>query len=84
MIYTAPCVMFWMRAYPLLGQVGGGWTLDPGIREFLGPVKNGIEPVGECHLGPKEVKISRALYHPLPLAQIMDAARIKSITHRAI
>ena len=23
MIYTALCIMFWMRAYPLLGQVGG-------------------------------------------------------------
>jgi hypothetical protein len=28
MIYTALCIMFWMRAYPLLGQVGGGWALD--------------------------------------------------------
>ncbi len=26
-IYTALCIMFWMRAYPLLGQVGGGWAL---------------------------------------------------------
>jgi hypothetical protein len=27
MIYTAPCIMFWIRAYtayPLQGQVGGG------------------------------------------------------------
>jgi hypothetical protein len=24
MIYTALCIIFWMRAYPLLGQVGGG------------------------------------------------------------
>ncbi len=24
MIYTALCIMFWMRAYPLRGQVGGG------------------------------------------------------------
>jgi hypothetical protein len=23
MIYTAPCTMFWMSAYPLRGQVGG-------------------------------------------------------------
>jgi hypothetical protein len=30
LIYTAPCIMFWMRAYPLRGEVGGG---------FLGPVK---------------------------------------------
>jgi hypothetical protein len=34
MIYTAPCIMFWMRAYPLLGQVGGGWAL--GFESFLG------------------------------------------------
>ena len=36
MIYTAPCIMFWMCAYPLLGQMGGGWALE---FEFLGPVK---------------------------------------------
>ncbi len=29
--------MFWMRAYPLLGQVGGGWALE--FESFLGPVK---------------------------------------------
>jgi hypothetical protein len=28
MIYTAPCVMFLMRADPLRGQVGGGWALE--------------------------------------------------------
>jgi hypothetical protein len=31
MIYTAPlapCIMFWMRAYPLRGEVGGGWTRE--------------------------------------------------------
>jgi hypothetical protein len=27
-IYTAPCIMFWMRAYPLQGQVGWGWALE--------------------------------------------------------
>jgi hypothetical protein len=36
MIYTAPCIMFWMRAYPLQGQVGGGWA--PEFERFLGPV----------------------------------------------
>jgi hypothetical protein len=29
--------MFWMRAYPLPGQVGEGWALE--IESFLGPVK---------------------------------------------
>jgi hypothetical protein len=28
MIYTAPYVMFLMRADPLRGQVGGGWVLE--------------------------------------------------------
>jgi hypothetical protein len=37
MIYTAPCIMFWIRAYPLRGQVKEGWALD--IKSFLGPVK---------------------------------------------
>ncbi len=27
-IYTALCIIFWMRAYPLLGQVEGGWALE--------------------------------------------------------
>jgi hypothetical protein len=29
--------MFWMRAYTLLGQVGGGWALE--FESSLGPVK---------------------------------------------
>ncbi len=27
--------MFWMHAYPLLGQVRGGWALE--LSSFLGP-----------------------------------------------
>jgi hypothetical protein len=34
MIYTALCIMFWMCAYPLIGQVGGGWALE--FSSFLG------------------------------------------------
>ncbi len=29
--------MFWKRAYPLRGQVGGGWALE--LESLLGPVK---------------------------------------------
>jgi hypothetical protein len=29
--------MFWMRAYPLRGEVGGGWALE--FESFLGPMK---------------------------------------------
>jgi hypothetical protein len=51
MIYTAPCIMFWMCAYQIMR--GSGRGLGPGIQSFLGP---GIEPVGECHLGLKKTK----------------------------
>ncbi len=36
MIYTALSIMFWMHACPLLGHVGGGWTLE--FSSFLGPM----------------------------------------------
>jgi hypothetical protein len=45
MIYVALYVMFFMRADPLLGQVGGGQ--DPGNLDFLGPKwhsPNGLMP----------------------------------------
>ena len=51
MIYTAPCVMFFMRARTLRG---GPW------KSRLFWALKGHEPIGECHLGPKTVKISRA------------------------
>jgi hypothetical protein len=35
MIYTALWIMFWVCAYPLLEQVGGGWTLE--ILSFFCP-----------------------------------------------
>jgi hypothetical protein len=43
MIYTAPYIIFWMRAYPLRGEVRGGWAL-----EFLSYLGN--KPIGEFHL----------------------------------
>jgi hypothetical protein len=35
MLHTPLCIMFWMHAYPLLGQVEGSWA--PEISSFLGP-----------------------------------------------
>jgi hypothetical protein len=37
MIYTVPCIMFLMRAYPLGGEVGEGWALE--FERFFGPKK---------------------------------------------
>jgi hypothetical protein len=67
MIYTALCIMFWMRAYPLLGQVGGGWALE--FSSFLGPVKWHLELIGECHFGPD----SRVFGPQMALAYQLDA-----------
>jgi hypothetical protein len=40
--YAPLCIMFWMRAYPLRGQVGGGWALEFSI--FFGPKNH--SPIG--------------------------------------
>jgi hypothetical protein len=54
MIYTALYVMFLMLADPLRGQAGRGWALE---NDFFGALGNGIEPLGECHLGSKKVEM---------------------------
>jgi hypothetical protein len=54
-IYTAQYIMFWMRAYTLRREVGGGWALE--FPSFLGPVK--WERASKFHLGP-----TKLLYHP--------------------
>ncbi len=41
--------MFWMGAYTLRGEVGGGWALE--FPSFLA-LWNGNEPIDEFHLGP--------------------------------
>ncbi len=48
--------MFWMRAYPLRGQVGGSWALW-----------NGIEPIGECHSWPKNSRRWGRCHPTVPL-----------------
>ncbi len=46
--------MFWMRAYPLRGEVGEGWALE--FSSFLA-LWNNSEPIGECHWGPKKLDL---------------------------
>jgi hypothetical protein len=69
-IYTAPCIMFWMRVYPLRGQVGGGWALE--FESFLGPVK-WHRADRRVPFGPKKLWGLRYGY-----------ARIQNIMHRAV
>jgi hypothetical protein len=77
MIYAAPCVDAGSIHY--LGKWEG---LDPGNLEFLGP---------EWHLPIDSMPFHRAQKTldfqgptPLPIALVMDAARIKSITYGAV
>ncbi len=63
----------------------GKWEgVGPWKLRLFWALLNGIEPVGECHLGPEKLEISMAQPPPPPLALVMDAARIKSITHKAM
>jgi hypothetical protein len=53
----ALCIMFWMRSYPLLGQVGGGKAVE--FLSFLGPKRH--SPIGSMPFtGPKKLSNSRA------------------------
>jgi hypothetical protein len=81
MIYThtAPCIMFWMRVYPLRGQVGGGWALE--FESFLSPVK-WHQADRRVPFGAQKLKISRA--QPLPTCPSNGYARIQNIMHRAV
>ncbi len=70
MIYTAPCVMLLMRAASI-------------ARYQVFWARNGTRLSARCHFtGPKNSRLSGP--NPLPLAQVMDAVRIKSITHGAV
>ncbi len=60
--------MFWMRAYPLLGQVGGGWALE--ISSFLGPTMALAYRLDAISQGPKNSQFLGP--NPLPLALVMD------------
>jgi hypothetical protein len=67
---TAICIMFWMRAYPLLSIIrASGSGLGPGNREFLDSVK-WHRADRQVPLGPKNSRFPGP--NPLPLAQVMD------------
>ncbi len=71
--------MFWMRAYPLLGQVGGGF--GPGILVFLGPQWHSLS--ARCRFtGPKKLLNSRA--QPPPTFPRNGYVRIQNIMHGAV
>jgi hypothetical protein len=75
MIYTVPCIMFWMHAYPLRMQVGGGWALE--IEIFLGPKMALAYRLNAISQSPKNSRFPGP--NPLPLALIMDMHAFKTL-----
>jgi len=69
-----------MRADTLRGQVGGG--LGPGNHEFFGNQMALAYRLDAISQGPKSLNFQGPT--PLPLAFVMDAARIKSIMHGGV
>ncbi len=71
--------MFWMLAYPLLGEVGGGWALE--FPSFWAP--NGTRLSARSHFtGPKKLRNSRA--QPSPTSPRHGYAHIQNIMHGAV
>jgi len=63
MLYTAPCILFWMRAYPLL--------------EFFGPQMALAYRLDAISQGPKNSRFPGP--NPLPLALLMDMLASKTL-----
>ncbi len=78
MIYTALCIMFWMRAYPFLGQVGGGLALE--ITNILGPKWDSPISLIPFHRDNK-LSISRA--QPPPTYPHNGYASVQNLMHGA-
>jgi hypothetical protein len=75
MIYTALCIMFWMLAYPLLGEVGGGWALEFPV--FFWPQMELAYRLIPISQGPKISGIPGP--NPLPLPRVMDMHASKTL-----
>jgi hypothetical protein len=70
--------MFWICAYPLLGEVGGGWTLE--FFSFLGPKWH--SPIGLMPFHRAQLLNSRAQLPPT--SPRTGYARIQNIMHGAV
>jgi hypothetical protein len=79
MIYTALCIMFWMLAYPLLEQVGGGLALE--FSSFLGPKWHSPISLMPFH---RAQKLSNSRAPPPPSCPRNGYARIQHIMHGAV
>jgi hypothetical protein len=69
--------MVWMRAYPLRGEVGGGWALE--FERFFGPVK-WHRADRRVPFGAQKLENSRAQIPPTSSSN--GYARIQNIMHK--
>ena len=65
--------MFWMRAYPLRGEVGGGWALE--FPSFLGPQRELAYPLVPISQGPKNSGIPGPNTFQLPHIMYIHASK---------
>jgi hypothetical protein len=77
-IYTALYIMFWMLAYPLFGQAGGGWALE--FSGFWDPKWH--SPIGSMPFH-RALKTLEILAQPPPTCSHNRSAR-GCINHRCI
>jgi hypothetical protein len=80
MIYTAPCIMLLMQAASITRA--SGMELGPGNQQFFRSCEMASSRWASAIWGPKNSRFPGP--NPLPLAQVKDASRIKSITHGAV
>jgi hypothetical protein len=80
MIYTAPCILLLMGAASITRASGKG--LGPGNLEFFGPQMALAYWLDAISQGLKTLDFQGPTLFPLAL--VMDAARITSITHGAV
>ncbi len=57
MIYTALCIMFWMRSYPVRGEVGGGT-----FSHFTDPKKLGNSRAQPLPTFPSNARIQNIMH----------------------
>ncbi len=80
MIYTALCIMFWMRAYPFRGQVGEGWVLE--ISSFLGPKWHLLMSAMPFHMAQKTLNFQPPPPPLLALVKDTHASKTLSWVHK--
>jgi hypothetical protein len=80
MIYTAPLRNAFDAGKSITRASGRG--LSSGNQDFFGPCENGIEPLGECRLGPLKVNVHcnvQPCCHWSLLSKAMPLATSKSM-----